>query len=256
MKRCSICRAVLRSGNTEDVCALCRKRTARPIHVAEDDDGDDVLVKKVDIKNLVESPNNLRKTFDPVAMDELALSIRNVGIRVPLLCRLVNKKLEIVCGHRRFRAAREAGLHLLPVIIEEIDDAEARQMQLIENCQREGISPLEEAAGYKELMRQHNIGLCQLVKRVGKSKAHIHNRLRMLDTPEISKALSEGKISAVSATKLLQCKPVDRKRILRNPNPVSGLSFTRRIAKLKGLEVIICPTCRKGYINVEEWRSP
>jgi ParB family chromosome partitioning protein len=214
------------------------------------------MVKQVAITNIVEHPDNLRKSYDEITLSELSTSITEVGIKVPLLVRLVGKKFEIVCGHRRFRAAKMAGLGRVPVIVEELADAESRQIQLVENCQREDVSPLDEAAGYKELIERYGIGTCRLARVVGKSKAHILNRLKMLGTPEVRHALTSGKIKVSQAVALLAVRPEIRRKVMKNPgNTVTKTQ--KKIAEARGLERITCPSCRgAGHILVEEWRSP
>ncbi|MEG1427875.1 MAG: ParB/RepB/Spo0J family partition protein [Oscillospiraceae bacterium] len=149
-----------------------------------------------------------RKDFKEEALNELADSISQHGILQPLLVRpILAGGYQIVAGERRWRAARKAGLTEVPVIIREMDDGEFMQLSLIENLQREDLSPLEEANGYAALMETHGFTQEEIGKAVGKSRPAVTNALRLLNLPEsIQKLLSEGLISAGHARTLLGFK--------------------------------------------------
>lgn len=145
-----------------------------------------------------------RKTFDENALAELADSIREHGIIQPLLVRkLDNGGYQLVAGERRWRASRMIGLDEVPVVIKDLSDTEVMELGLIENLQREDLNPLEEAAGYKELMATYGLTQDQVAKRVGKSRSAIANSLRLLHLPDqirpylISGQLSMGHAKAI-----------------------------------------------------------
>ena len=146
-----------------------------------------------------------RKDFDEESLSELADSISNHGLLQPLLVRpLTLGGYEIVAGERRYRAARMAGLTEVPVIIRELSEAETMELALIENLQREDLTPLEEALGYEVLMNEHGFTQEEVAKSVGKSRPAVANALRLLKLPEsISEYLREDKISAGHARALL-----------------------------------------------------
>lgn len=142
--------------------------------------------------------NQPRKEFDEQALSELADSIREHGIIQPLLVRpLETGGYQLVAGERRWRAARMIGLTEVPVVIKEMTEAEVMELALIENLQRQDLNPLEEAAGYRELMTTYGLTQDQVAKRVGKSRSAVANCLRLLTVPEeIQPFLRSGQLSA------------------------------------------------------------
>lgn len=146
-----------------------------------------------------------RKEFDEKALSELAESISEHGLLQPLLVRpLTLGGYEIVAGERRYRACRMAGLTEVPVIIRELSESETMELALIENLQREDLTPLEEAMGYEVLMNEHGFTQDEVSKSVGKSRPAIANALRLLKLPEgVKELLKENKISAGHARALL-----------------------------------------------------
>lgn len=146
-----------------------------------------------------------RKEFDEQALSELAESISQHGLLQPLLVRpLTLGGYQIVAGERRYRASRMAGLTEVPVIIKELTDTETMEIALIENLQREDLSPVEEALGYKALIDEHGFSQEEVAKSVGKSRPTVANALRLLKLPDnIMEYLKDGKISAGHARALL-----------------------------------------------------
>ena len=146
-----------------------------------------------------------RKEFDEKTLSELAESISEHGLLQPLLVRpLTLGGYEIVAGERRYRACRMAGLTEVPVIIRELSESETMELALIENLQREDLTPLEEAMGYEVLMNEHGFTQDEVSKSVGKSRPAIANALRLLKLPEgVKELLKENKISAGHARALL-----------------------------------------------------
>lgn len=146
-----------------------------------------------------------RKEFDEKALSELAESISKHGLLQPLLVRpLTLGGYQIVAGERRYRACQMAGLKDIPVIIRELGDTETMELALIENLQREDLTPLEEAEGYNVLMTEHGFTQDEVAQSVGKSRPAVANALRLLKLPNsIAEYLKEGKISAGHARALL-----------------------------------------------------
>ena len=148
-----------------------------------------------------------RHNFDETQLEALADSIRTNGILQPILVRRhpqTPNSFEIVAGERRWRAAQIARLHEVPVIIREIADGEALELALVENVQRQDLSPLEEAEGYRRLIEEFKNTQEDLARRVGKSRSHVANALRLLGLPEPVKALLEqGRLTAGHARALL-----------------------------------------------------
>lgn len=174
---------------------------------AETDNGS-VTLKISEIEPNREQP---RKEFDEQALSELAESISQHGLLQPLLVRpLTLGGYQIVAGERRYRASRMAGLTEVPVIIRELSDTETMEIALIENLQREDLSPIEEALGYKALIDEHSFSQEEVAKSVGKSRPAIANSLRLLKLPEsIMEYLKDDKISAGHARALLALEDED-----------------------------------------------
>lgn len=146
-----------------------------------------------------------RKDFDEAALSELAESIARHGLLQPILVRpLTLGGYEIVAGERRYRAARMAGLTEVPVIIRELSESETMELALIENLQREDLTPLEEALGYEVLINEHGFTQEEVAETVGKSRPAVANSLRLLKLPEsIAEYLKEDKLTAGHARALL-----------------------------------------------------
>jgi len=151
-----------------------------------------------------------RRTFDNEAIQELAASIRERGVLQPLMVRPIeNEKesFEIICGERRWRASQVAGLHDVPVIVRLMTDREAMEIGLIENVQRQDLSPIEEAEGYERLIEEFDYTQDNLSKIVGKSRPHITNLLRVLKLPSAVKDMvSNGALTMAHARNLLSVK--------------------------------------------------
>jgi ParB family transcriptional regulator, chromosome partitioning protein len=145
-----------------------------------------------------------RSSFPEAGIKELAASIREVGILQPLVVRSMPAGFELIAGERRLRAAREAGLERVPVLIRQAGENESMELALVENLQRENLSPLETAAAYQALMDGFGLSKDQLARRLGKSRAAVTNTLRLVHLPEnIQTLLGEGRISEGHARALL-----------------------------------------------------
>ena len=167
------------------------------------ENGNDTVV--LALEEITPNREQPRKEFDEEKIAELADSIRQHGVLQPLLVRpMVTGGYQIVAGERRFRAARMAGLHEVPVVVRELEDAQVTELALIENLQREDLTPMEEAMGYQSLMEQYGLTQEQVAETVGKSRPAIANALRLLQLPEeIRELLELGKITAGHARALL-----------------------------------------------------
>lgn len=154
-----------------------------------------------------------RKLFKPDELAELADSIKQNGVLQPLLVRKKGGFYEIVAGERRYQAAREAGLEEVPVIIREISDDDVFKLALIENLQRSDLSPLEEASGYRQLIKEKGLTQEELAKILSKSRSTITNTLRLLDLPEeVQELVDEGRLTAGHARAILAV-PSDEGRV-------------------------------------------
>ena len=171
-----------------------------------------------------------RKEFDSEALSELADSISQHGVLQPLLLRpMLSGGYRIVAGERRWRAARMAGLSEVPAVIREMTDAEEMLFALIENLQREDLTPLEEARGYRTLIETQDFTQEEVSRTVGKSRPAVTNALRLLNLPEdIQKLLENGEISAGHARTLLSFKNEEDMRL--------GAQKARQGASVRELE--------------------
>lgn len=179
-----------------------------------DDDDNQSLVEDLSINELRPNPYQPRKTFDTDAIEELKQSILEYGIVQPLIVRKSIKGYEIVAGERRFRAAKEAGLEVVPAIIKDLDDEKMMEIALLENLQREDLSIIEEALAYQNLIEELGITQDVLSKRLGKSRSHITNTLRLLSLPEeVTHLINNGELTMGHGRALLSLK--DKETILK-----------------------------------------
>ena len=163
------------------------------------------------------SPFQPRKHFDDDAFMTLVESVKEKGVLQPLLVRKDPndaKRYEIVAGERRWRAAQQARLHEVPVVVKELSDRDTLEVALVENLQREDLTPLEEAEAYRRLMDEFGHTQEVLAKAVGKSRSHVANMMRLLALPKpVQRMLDEGQISAGHARTLINAeKPEDLAR--------------------------------------------
>lgn len=165
--------------------------------------GDSAL--KLRITEIEPNRDQPRKSFDQSALEELADSLREVGVIQPLIVRpIASGGYQIVAGERRWRAAQIAGLTEVPAIIRELTDREVAEIALIENLQREDLDAIEEAEGYRHLIEEYNMTQEQVATRVGKSRPAISNSMRLLDLPElVTQLVKRGELSAGHARALL-----------------------------------------------------
>jgi ParB family chromosome partitioning protein len=153
-------------------------------------------VREVEISRIRPNPDQPRMQFDEDALQELADSIRERGVLQPILLRADGGDFMIVAGERRWRAAQRAQLHTIPAIVRDIDESTIAELALIENIQREDLNPLEEAEGFKQLIRKHGHTQDGVAQLVHKSRSHVANLLRLLDLPEfVRQSLLQGDIS-------------------------------------------------------------
>lgn len=169
-------------------------------------------VEKIPLQKLVANPFQPRKLFDEETIGELAQSIREHGIIQPIVVRKKGKKYEIVVGERRFRAAKMAQLEEIPAIVKDMTEEQMMELAILENLQREDLTPIEEAEAYQSLIEKLNFTQEDLANRLGKSRPHITNTIRLLQLPEEVRAMvNEGSLSMGHGRALLGLK--NKKRI-------------------------------------------
>ena len=138
----------------------------------------------IELEKIIPNPFQPRSYFDPIKLQELSDSIKQKGVLTPILLRKKGDKYELVAGERRFKASKMAGLVKIPAIIVEFDDQDMSEVAIIENIQREDLTPLEEARAYTELIKINNYTQKELAEKVGKSRSYIANIMRLLKLPE------------------------------------------------------------------------
>lgn len=189
----------------------------------------------VSIEKIHPNPNQPRTHFNETELEELSESIREHGVLQPLLVRKKGDEFEIIAGERRYQASKIAGLSELPVIIKDVDDQKMLELALIENLQRSDLNPIEEAKGYRQLIKASGMTQEALSKAVSKSRSAITNSLRLLDLPErVQELLFEGKLTAGHARAILAV-PFEEQRIkLAEKVVADGLSVraTENLAPL------------------------
>ena len=179
-----------------------------------------------------------RRHFAEDALKELAESIREKGVLEPVWLRPAGEIFELIAGERRFRAAQAAGLLEIPALLHAVSDLEAREMALIENLQRADLDLIEEAEGYRDLMRAAGLTQEDVAKRIGKARATVANALRLLDLPDaIKRALSAGALSAGHAKVLLGVEAKHRE-LLAARAMAQGLSVRALEKLVAGLQAV------------------
>jgi ParB family chromosome partitioning protein len=163
--------------------------------------------RAIPIEKISPNPDQPRRSFDAEMLEDLAASIKEKGIIQPLIVRPKSGQedaFEIVAGERRWRAAQIAKLHAVPALIRDFDDTEVLEVAIIENIQRADLNPVEEAAGYQQLMDKFGHTQERLAEGLGKSRSHIANSMRLLGLPsEVQTYLSDGRLSAGHARALI-----------------------------------------------------
>ena len=211
-----------------------------------------VKTNKTSIGSIIRNPFQPRKNFDKEQMEELTNSIKERGIIQPIIVRKKADKFEIIAGERRWQAAQHAGLHEVPIVQIDVDDLKSLEFAIVENVQRDDLSPIEEANGYKRLIDEFNYDQEKVAKFIGKSRAHITNCIRLLSLPpEVIKLIEEKKLSQGHAKILVgleNCftiakKIVDKKlsvrqaenlvRIYKSPKKFKIISNDSNIKALK-----------------------
>lgn len=189
-------------------------------------------VEHIHVKSIKANPYQPRKVFDENAIQELSASIKEHGILQPIILRKMGTAYEIVVGERRFRAAQMAGLTEVPAVVRILTDEETMEFAILENLQREDLTPIEEAEAYQSLME--NLGLTQeqLAFRLGKSRPHIANHVRLLSLPEkVRNYITVGKISMGHGRTLLGLRKKEQIALVAERLLREGLNV-RQLEKL------------------------
>lgn len=239
-------------------------------------------ILEIELSNIRQNKYQPRLNFKDETQKELIASIQEKGLIQPIIVRKIEDGYELIAGERRFRAAKSLGFEKIPAIIKSVSDEEALELSLIENIQREDLSPIEEAKAYERLTSVFNLTQDDIAKKVGKDRTTIANSIRLLKLPEdIQEKLSSGEISVGHAKVLLGLEnPSDQRKIadqiikdglsvrdtekavlkIKEP-PVHKrkmaykdqqiLALEEHIQKVLGTKVTICQGKKKGKIEIE-----
>lgn len=198
-------------------------------------------VQDIELTKIRPNPYQPRRTFDQKALKELAASIKKSGVFQPVILRQPDPKLEryeLIAGERRFRASKLAKQKTIPAIVRSMSDEKMMEVAVLENLQREDLTPLEEAQAYQTLMDKLDLTQAQVATRLGKSRPYIANYLRLLGLPpEIKKLVSGGQLSMGQARTILGLK--DRKKLVSLAKRAVDQNITVRqlediVAKMNG----------------------
>lgn len=214
-------------------------------------------VASVELDQIMPSPLQPRRHFDSERLQELAQAIRSQGVIEPLVVRpasaadgAATARYELVAGERRWRAARAAGLSVVPVVVRELDDHAALEMSLVENLMREDLNSVDEARGFERLVRSFAMSHEQVAARIGKSRPYVSNAMRLLDLPPaVIEMLERGELSAGQARPLLaiasaEAQTVAARRIAegrisaRGAEQLAGEARRARGGSLRGVSAI------------------
>jgi ParB/RepB/Spo0J family partition protein len=193
-----------------------------------------VGVRIVPVDHIEPNPEQPRLAFNQESLDELAASIREHGVLQPILVRPIGPNTyQLIAGERRWRASKIAGLETVPALIEEIDDD--TEIAIIENLQREDLSPLDEAAMYDRMVTEHGYSIRKLADKLGKDKGYVENRLRLADAPdEIRELVSLRKDTLSHAYELLKVQDPKRRRRLADQVARGELTLIKLHEKIEG----------------------
>jgi ParB family chromosome partitioning protein len=196
----------------------------------------DVTVRRLRIDRVDPNPDQPRLSIDEDAIKDLAASIQEHGILQPILVRPGSDgRFQLVAGERRWRAARIAGLTEIPAIVEDIDDEAALEIAIIENLQREDLSPLDEAIMFERMTTQHGYSVRKLAQKLGKDKGYIENRLRLADAPtEIRQLVAVRRDTLSHAYELLKVQDPRKRRRLAEQVASGELSLVKLRERIEG----------------------
>ncbi len=193
-------------------------------------------VRNIPVDRVQPNPNQPRLAFDPASLDELTASVREHGVLQPVLVRPEpGGHYQLVAGERRWRASKAAGMETIPALIEEIDDETALEIAVIENLQREDLSPLDEATIYDKMIREHGYSIRRLAQKLGKDKGYLENRLRLADAPEeVRQLVSLRKDTLSHAYELLKVEDPKKRKKLADQVARNELSLVKLRERIEG----------------------
>jgi ParB family transcriptional regulator, chromosome partitioning protein len=193
-------------------------------------------IREVPVERILPNPAQPRLSYEEDSLTELAASIREHGVLQPILVRPVGSQYELIAGERRWRASRMAGRETIPAIVAEFDEETALEVSIIENLQREDVSPLEEAAMFRK-MTDLGYSVRQLAQKIGKDKGYVENRMRLADAPpEVRELVSLRKDTLSHAYELMKIGDERTRRRLARRVAAGELSLAKLRAITAGAE--------------------
>jgi ParB family transcriptional regulator, chromosome partitioning protein len=185
-------------------------------------------MREIHVARVLPNPAQPRLSYDEDSLTELADSIRERGVLQPILVRPVGHDYELIAGERRWRASKLAGRETIPAIVVEFDDQTALEVSIIENLQREDVSPLEEAAMFRRMTQTFDYSVRQLAQRIGKDKGYVENRLRLTDAPaDIRELVSLRRDTISHAYELMKITDERKRRRLAKRVAAGELSLAK-----------------------------
>ena len=185
-------------------------------------------IKELPVEKVIPNPEQPRMTFHEETLQELAASIREHGVLQPILGRPAGEEYQIIAGERRWRASKLAGKETIPAIIERFDDATALEIALIENLQREDLSPLDEAIIYKKMTDELGYSIRNLAGKLGKDKGYVENRLRLATAPDDVREMVAARYDTLSAAyELMKVEDKRRRKSLAKQVVAGKLTLIR-----------------------------
>ena len=197
---------------------------------------DSSLVRQLPVDRIEPNPDQPRLMFDQESLDELTSSIREHGVLQPVLVRPRGpSRYQLIAGERRWRATQAAGLDTIPALVADMDDETAVEVAIIENLQREDLSPLDEAIIYDRMVRERGYSIRRLAEKLGKDKGYLENRLRLADAPpEIKELVSLRKDTVSHAYELLKVQDPRRRKRLAQQVASGELSLVKLRDRIEG----------------------
>jgi ParB family chromosome partitioning protein len=247
--------------------------------IPEDTPADEVMA--LELSHIDANPYEPREIREDEDLSDLVKSIKEKGLLQPIVVRRKDSRFELICGGRRFRAAKKAGLERIPAIVRMASDSEVLELAIIENVQRENLNPIEEAGAYRNLMKLFEYTQAEVATKVGKDRSTVANALRLLELPEkIQGYLRAGKLTPGHGRALLSIKDnsarlalaekivkssltvraaehevtrTRRKKVVhRDPDIIS---LEKELSELLGTRVRVMAGKRRGVIEIEFYSS-
>jgi ParB family chromosome partitioning protein len=230
-----------------------------------------VGVRIIPLDKIEPNPQQPRLAFNEESLLELSASVKEHGILQPILVRPLDAgRYQLIAGERRWRASKLAGLDSIPALIEDIDDDTALEIAIIENLQREDISPLDEAAMYDRMVHEHGYSIRKLADKLGKDKGYLENRLRLADAPqEVRELVSLRKDTLSHAYELMKVEDPKKRKRLADQVAAGQLTLIKLREKIEGrrtprrefaTEEVIdhepVQVSGNGHHDDEEWETP